>query len=158
MMKKFKYYLLIFVIFLIDQISKIIVSHNINLNGSVVVIKDFFSLSYVKNTGAAFGFFSGRTLLITLISVFIFVYLLVELIKEKEENKLIDTSFTFIMGGLLGNLYDRVVLKYVRDFMDFTIFGKGFAIFNIGDMFIVIGCILFIIGAILEAKNEHKSK
>ena len=131
-MKKKKYLFLIFIIFLIDQITKIIISNNINLNGSITVIKNFFSLTYVKNTGAAFGFFSGKTLLITIISVFIFVYLLMELIKNKSNIKIINLSFSFILGGLIGNLYDRIVLGYVRDFMDFTIFNKGFAIFNIG--------------------------
>ena len=153
-MKKKKYLFLIFIIFLIDQITKIIISNNINLNGSITVIKNFFSLTYVKNTGAAFGFFSGKTLLITIISVFIFVYLLMELIKNKSNIKIINLSFSFILGGLIGNLYDRIVLGYVRDFMDFTIFNKGFAIFNIGDAFIVVGCFMFIIGALLEARND----
>lgn len=156
-MKKKKYLFLIFIIFLIDQITKIIISNNINLNGSVTVIKNFFSLTYVKNTGAAFGFFSGKTLLITIISVFIFVYLLMELIKNKSNIKIINLSFSFILGGLIGNLYDRIVLGYVRDFMDFTIFNKGFAIFNIGDAFIVVGCFMFIIGALLEARNDYKN-
>lgn len=157
-MKKKKYLFLIFIIFLIDQITKIIISNNINLNGSVIVIKNFFSLTYVKNTGAAFGFFSGKTLLITIISVFIFLYLLMELIKNKSNIKIINLSFSFILGGLIGNLYDRIVLGYVRDFMDFTIFNKGFAIFNIGDAFIVVGCFMFIIGALLEARNDYKNR
>lgn len=157
-MKKKKYLFLIFIIFLIDQITKIIISNNINLNGSVTVIKNFFSLTYVKNTGAAFGFFSGKTLLITIISVFIFLYLLMELIKNKSNIKIINLSFSFILGGLIGNLYDRIVLGYVRDFMDFTIFNKGFAIFNIGDAFIVVGCFMFIIGALLEARNDYKNR
>lgn len=157
-MKKKKYLFLIFIIFLIDQITKIIISNNINLNGSITIIKNFFSLTYVKNTGAAFGFFSGKTLLITIISVFIFVYLLMELIKNKSNIKIINLSFSFILGGLIGNLYDRIVLGYVRDFMDFTIFNKGFAIFNIGDAFIVVGCFMFIIGALLEARNDYKNK
>ena len=156
-MKKKKYLFLIFIIFLIDQITKIIISNNINLNGSITVIKNFFSLTYVKNTGAAFGFFSGKTLLITIISVFIFVYLLMELIKNKSNIKIINLSFSFILGGLIGNLYDRIVLGYVRDFMDFTIFNKGFAIFNIGDAFIVVGCFMFIIGALLEARNDYNN-
>ena len=157
-MKKKKYLFLIFIIFLIDQITKIIISNNINLNGSVTVIKNFFSLTYVKNTGAAFGFFSGKTLLITIISIFIFIYLLMELIKNKSNIKIINLSFSFILGGLIGNLYDRIVLGYVRDFMDFTIFNKGFAIFNIGDAFIVVGCFMFIIGALLEARNDYKNR
>lgn len=157
-MKKKKYYFLIFIIFLIDQITKIIVSNNINLNGSTIVIKNFFNLTYVKNTGAAFGFFSGKTLLITIISIFIFIYLLIELIKNKSNIKIIDLSFSFILGGLIGNLYDRVVLGYVRDFMDFTIFNKGFAIFNIGDVFIVLGCFLFLIGALMEVRNDYRNR
>ncbi len=157
-MKKKKYLFLMFIIFLIDQITKIIISNNINLNGSVTVIKNFFSLTYVKNTGAAFGFFSGKTLLITIISIFIFIYLLMELIKNKSNIKIINLSFSFILGGLIGNLYDRIVLGYVRDFMDFTIFNKGFAIFNIGDIFIVVGCFMFIIGALLEARNDYKNR
>lgn len=157
-MKKSKYVGIIFLIFLLDRITKILVSTNININGSVTVIKNFFNLTYVKNTGAAFGMFEGKMLAITLVSIFIFVYLIGELFKKENTDKMINTSFAFIIGGLLGNLYDRIVLKYVIDFFDFTIFGKGFAIFNLGDVFIVVGCFLFFIGAFLEAKREKSNK
>lgn len=157
-MKKIKYAILIFIVFSIDQISKLVVSNNINLNGGVEVIKDFFSLTYVKNKGAAFGMFSSYTFIISLISVLILFYLLYELFKNKKEEKLIDYSLSLIIGGLLGNLFDRMFLGCVRDFFDFTLFDKGFAIFNVGDTFIVIGCIVFIIGILLEGKNENSSK
>ena len=157
-MKKIKCAILIFIVFSIDQISKLVVSNNINLNGSVEVIKDFFSLTYVKNKGAAFGMFSSYTFIISLISVLILFYLLYELFKNKKEEKLIDYSLSLIIGGLLGNLFDRMFLGCVRDFFDFTLFDKGFAIFNVGDAFIVIGCFMFIISVFLEVKNENSSK
>lgn len=157
-MKKGKYIGIIGFVFLLDRLTKYLVSTNINLNGSVTVIKNFFNLTFVKNTGAAFGMLEGRMFAITIVSVFIFVYLIGELFKKENTDKVINTSFAFIIGGLLGNLYDRIVLKYVVDFLDFTIFGKGFAIFNLGDVFIVVGCILFFIGAFLEAKREKNNK
>ncbi len=157
-MKKIKYVIMIILVFSIDQISKLIISNSINLNGSVEVIKNFFSLTYVKNKGAAFGMFSSYTFIISLISVLILIYLLFELFRSKSEEKLTNYSLSLIIGGLLGNLYDRVFLGCVRDFFDFTLLGKGFAIFNVGDAFIVIGCFMFIISVFLEVKNENSSK
>lgn len=157
-MKKIKYVIMIFLVFSIDQISKLIISNSINLNGSVEVIKNFFSLTYVKNKGAAFGMFSSYTIIISLISVLILIYLLFELFRSKSEEKLTNYSLSLIIGGLIGNLYDRVFLGCVRDFFDFTLFSKGFAIFNVGDAFIVIGCFMFIISVFLEVKNENSSK
>lgn len=157
-MKKIKYVIMIFLVFSIDQISKLIISNSINLNGSVEIIKNFFSLTYVKNKGAAFGMFSSYTIIISLISVLILIYLLFELFRSKSEEKLTNYSLSLIIGGLIGNLYDRVFLGCVRDFFDFTLFSKGFAIFNVGDAFIVIGCFMFIISVFLEVKNENSSK
>lgn len=157
-MKKLKYVVIIFLVFSVDQISKLIISNNINLNGSNTVIKDFFNLTYVKNKGAAFGIFSSYTFIISIVSVLILLYLLYELFKSKKSDTLSSISLSFIIGGLLGNLYDRVFLGCVRDFFDFTIFNRGFAIFNVGDTFIVIGCILYIICVIMEVKHEVKSK
>ena len=102
--------------------------------------------------------FSSYTFIISLISVLILIYLLFELFRSKSEEKLTNYSLSLIIGGLLGNLYDRVFLGCVRDFFDFTLLGKGFAIFNVGDAFIVIGCFMFIISVFLEVKNENSSK
>ena len=157
-MKKFKYIAIILLVFSIDQISKIIISNNINLNGSVEVIKNFFNLTYVKNKGAAFGMFSSYTLLISIVSILILIYLLYELFRNKKEEKINNYSLSLIIGGLLGNLYDRLFLGCVRDFLDFSLFNMGFAIFNIGDACIVIGCLMFILSILLEAKNENSSK
>ena len=105
-MKRIKYSLVIILVFIIDQISKIVVANNINLNESRVVIKNFLNLTYVKNKGAAFGMFEGYTSIITIISVVILFYLLYELFKNKKNDTLTNISLSFIIGGLIGNLYN----------------------------------------------------
>lgn len=156
-MKKAKYIAIIIIIFLIDQISKIIINSTFNLNESVSIIKNFFSLTYTHNYGAAFGIFGGKTIFILIVSFIILAYLLFELFKHQRGSKILNTGIIFLIGGLLGNLVDRIFLGYVRDFLDFNLFGFDFAIFNIGDTFIVIGAALFFLGAILEDRHENKN-
>lgn len=154
-MKKIKYIVGIIFILLIDQISKIIVMNSLSLNKSIDIIKNFFRLTYTHNDGAAFGIFGGKTIFILLVSFFVLGYLLFELFRNKKPNKIMDFSITLIIGGLLGNLIDRLYFGYVRDFLDFKIFSYDFAIFNIGDAAIVIGAALFLIGVIKEERNAN---
>lgn len=156
-MKKYKSLLLIVFIFIIDLVSKLIISNSIKLYKSVPVIKNFFYLTYTKNRGAAFGILEGKTLFILVISLMLLIYLLYELFKKKNSS-LMDVSLSFIIGGLLSNLSDRLFLGCVRDFLHFKILGHDFAIFNIGDIFIVVGSILFLLGILLEEKHGNQSK
>lgn len=151
-MKKIKYIIGIIVILLIDLLSKHIVMKSISLNESIDIIKNFFRLTYTHNDGAAFGIFGGKTIFILIVSFFVLSYLLFELFRNKKANRTIDLGITLIIGGLLGNLIDRLYFGYVRDFLDFKIFNWDFAIFNIGDTAIVIGASLFLIGIIMEEK------
>ena len=155
-MKKIKYIITITIIFLIDQITKILIMKNLNLNESVTVIKSFFKLTYTHNYGAAFGIFGGKQILILIITFLTLAYLLFELFRNKKTSFKTDIGITFIIGGLLGNLLDRLYYGYVRDFLDFNFGSYDFAIFNIGDSFIVIGTVIFLIGIIMEEKHANK--
>ena len=156
-MKTLKIILTIIGIILLVRFSKILVVKNLTLGESVRVIGNFFNITYVKNHGVAFGIMDGKIIFIILVSILIFGYLIYE-IKKGTHSKLITLSISFVIGGLLGNLFDRLIYGYVIDFLDFDFFGYDFAIFNIGDSFIVIGTILLAIGYILEEKNENKNK
>lgn len=149
-MKKYKYLVISFILFIIDQVSKYIVSVNIQLNSSVVIIPKFFKLTYTNNHGAAFSILEGKQILIIIVSVLVMVYLIYELFKSN--NKLFNISISLILGGLIGNLTDRLIFNHVRDFLDFSFGSYNFAIFNIGDIGIVIGVILMLIGIIKEEK------
>lgn len=157
-MKKFKYIIIIVILFVIDQISKLVIMNNFKLNESVNVIKNFFRLTYSRNDGAAFGMFGGKTIFIVLVSVLVLGYLLFELFYHKKRNLIVDTSIAMIVGGLIGNLFDRLYFGYVRDFLDFNIFGYNFAIFNLADTFIVVGAFIFLVGIFLEERHENSSK
>jgi len=156
-MKKIKYVVGIIIIFILDQVSKLIIMNTINLNHSVKVIGNFFKLTYTHNDGAAFGMFGGKTLFILLVSILILGYLLYELFRNKKNLLIMDISLVMIIGGLLGNLLDRLYFGYVRDFFDFNIFGYDAAIFNVGDIAIVIGAFIFFISVFLEGKNENSN-
>ena len=157
-MKKVKYLIITFMIVLVDQVSKYLVMTNMKLNKSIDIIPNFFKLTYTNNHGAAFSILEGRQVLIILVSLLVFIYLVYELFKKKNNSRILCVSICLILGGLLGNLIDRLVYSHVRDFLDFKIFSYDFAIFNIGDIGIVVGVVLMLIGIILEEKDGDKNK
>ena len=132
----------------IDQITKLIIKNIINFNNSVIVIKKFFSLTYVKNYGAAWSILSGsRIFLITIALVSLFL-IYNYFIKDKNLSKLEIITYGLLIGGIIGNLIDRIVFGYVIDFFDFLIFNYNFPVFNFADIFIVVSAGLIIIDTV----------
>lgn len=146
-----------FIILLIDQIIKLLITSFFNVNNGITIINNFFDITYVRNYGAAFSILDGNRLLLILIS-FLSLFLIYKfLIKDKKLSKLEIIVYGLLIGGLLGNLFDRVILGYVIDYLSFNIFGYHFPVFNLADICIVISTILlvFIIGS---DKNDNKSR
>lgn len=124
---------------IIDQIVKHFIS-KMTLYSSTIIIPNFFNITYVKNTGAAFSILSDNTLLIIIITLAILFFLYKSVLKTSKYK----LSKILLLGGIISNLIDRILRGYVVDFLDFNIFGYDFPIFNIADICIVIGCILLI--------------
>ena len=137
--------ILTIIFLIIDIISKLVVSSLMNVYDSIVIIKNFFCITYVRNTGAAWSIFEGRVLGIIVVSLIIISFIVYYISKQKVKSKLEKIGYSLILGGSLGNLLDRVIYGYVIDFLDFNIFGYDYPIFNLADSFIFIGVILLII-------------
>ena len=152
-MKK-KPYIIAFFFFIIDFISKQVVIHFLSLNESILVIKNFFYLTYTKNNGAAWSILKDQRLLLLIVTVIV-LFLINKYMNKEELSKLENFIYGMIIGGIVGNLFDRIVYSSVIDFLDFKIFGYNYPIFNLADTFIVIGIILLIIVSI---RKEHYEK
>ena len=134
---------------LIDQISKILVDCLMNLGENISIIPTFFSFRYIRNTGAAWGMFSNNTIVLAVISL-IFLYFVIKYVNEtKDMNKLNVISFGFIIGGIVGNLIDRLLRSFVIDFFSFNIFGYDFPVFNVADILIVVAVILLVVDSFI---------
>ncbi|MDD2409108.1 MAG: signal peptidase II [Bacilli bacterium] len=145
------------IILFLDQISKILIDLYLSINDSFTIINNFFHITYVNNYGAAFGILNNKIWLLiifTLLTVFI-VYRYINTFKINKRNEI---AFSFLLGGILGNLIDRLFLGYIRDFLDFKIFGYNFPVFNLGDTFIFLGAILLIIAIYKGEDNANSSK
>lgn len=143
-MKK-KIFLLAIIGIFLDQVTKLLVTGFLNLNQVINVIDGFFSITYVRNTGAAWGMFSNNTLFISIISI-LFLFILIKYIKELPKiDFLYVVAFGLIIGGIIGNLIDRLLRGYVVDFFRFIILDYNYPVFNVADMLIVIGSIVLII-------------
>ena len=140
---------------LLDQIVKILVINNMNLFDSINIIDNFFNITYVRNTGAAWSILSGNTLLLIFVSLIALVAIYLYFIKNKQLNKLENISYGLLIGGILGNLVDRIIHGYVIDYLDFKIINYDFPIFNIADICIVISIILIGISLIVGEMNER---
>ena len=137
--------ILIVVFLIIDIVSKLVISNLMNVYDSVIVIKDFFNITYGKNTGAAWSLFAGRTWLLIIVSLIIISFIIFYIFKNKPKNKFDMVGYSLVLGGAIGNFIDRIVYGYVIDFLDFNIFGYDYPIFNIADTFIVVGVIILCI-------------
>lgn len=155
-MKK-KPYLIALFFFIIDLISKQVIIHTISLNTSIQVINNFFYLTYVKNSGAAWSILKDERILLLIISVIV-LFLINKYMNKEKLSKLEELSYGLIIGGIFGNLFDRVIYGFVIDFLDFKIFGYNYPIFNLADTFIVIGVILMLIISFRKDRLWKKSK
>lgn len=152
-MKK-KVYVLSLIFFLIDLISKVIILKIENIL-PITVIKNFFYLNKVTNEGAAFSSFTGYQIILILIAIVALIYIHKSVLKDIKTS-LGTISISLLVGGILGNLFDRIVYNKVIDFLSFNIFGYMFPIFNIADIFICIGVLLLLIDYIRGEKNETR--
>ena len=145
---------LIFLI--IDQITKILVIKILPLSGSIEIIKNFFYIIPTNNTGAAFSILIGQRIFLILITIAILAFLIQYIKKNKIERMIDIISFSFIIGGSLGNLIDRIIRGSVIDFISLKLGNYNFPIFNIADTLIVVGVILLLLGA--KGGNKHDNR
>ena len=142
------------IVLILDQIIKLWVQKGLQFNQQIIIIPHFFAIDYVKNTGAAFSILENNTILISIISV-IFICILNHYIKKEESfTKRSILSLGFILGGIFGNLIDRIIHHGVIDYLSFTFFQYSFPVFNLADAMIVIGVLLYMIDMIIEKRKE----
>ncbi|MBQ9018696.1 MAG: signal peptidase II [Bacilli bacterium] len=157
MNKKEDIYKITCIVLLIDQFIKFLVNKFIEINTEIKVIPNFFSIFYVRNKGAAFSILEDNTILIIVISI-IFVFILDHYIKAQEKfTKLNCFSLGIILGGIFGNLLDRIIYHSVIDYLAFNVLEYTFPIFNLADIGITIGTCLLIIEFIKEEGKKKKN-
>lgn len=126
-----------------DQLIKFAVLKNITSTDIITVIPKVLQLVFVKNTGAAFSLFSGKTYVLSMISIAVCAVVLWYLLKKKPQNRLLLISLGMILGGAVGNLADRVFRNYVVDYMELCF--VRFPVFNLADVAITVGAVLLMI-------------
>ncbi|UZQ48884.1 signal peptidase II [Clostridium kluyveri] len=146
------WFLIITILIAIDQSIKYISELYLKPINTYPVIKDVFHLTYARNTGAAFSIFQGQQMLLISITSIVIIGLVYWIIRIKDrDTKFLKISLSFIIGGAVGNLIDRIRLNYVIDMYDFNLI--NYPIFNTADIFVVIGTILMIYVVIAKEKE-----
>ena len=136
------------IVFLSDQFTKYIITKNYNslINKDLIL----FSIDYVKNFGAAFNLFDGSRIFLSIISIIITILLIFIILNNNNTTNIDLYSFSFILGGTMGNGIDRITNGYVIDFINLNFI--NFPVFNIADVSINIGLILIIYGFIKDKR------
>jgi signal peptidase II len=141
-------------VFVLDRLTKIWIEQNVSVYDSHTVIPGFFDIVHTKNRGAAFGMFAEgdsqlRTFLLIGVSLAVLVFIAVMLLRRPKPGtpmtRLSLCGLSLVMGGAMGNIYDRVAYGMVTDFLEFYLGTYRFAAFNIADSAITIGAGLLIL-------------
>ena len=155
--ENYLFLILIFSLFFLDRFAKI-KALNILEDKNYLFVNDYLNFNLVFNTGIGFGLFKlNAGIYYNILTIFIFFVILVLLffmIKSKSSEKVF---FSFIIGGALGNLYDRIIFKAVPDFIDFHIKEFHWFTFNIADIFISTGVIFMILNELMPKKLKNEN-
>ena len=143
MNKKLKdIYIFALMFFFVDQLIKFYLSTKMIENQSIMLIRKFLNITYVHNTGAAFSLLEGNTWLLILIGIIAVICFSYYIWKLEYISDFDIFNYSLLLGGVFGNLIDRIVRGYVIDYISLNIFGYHFPIFNFADMCIVISVLL----------------
>lgn len=142
--KRLPYLALSGVVVLLDRLTKFLIDQRFAQGESLPLIPDFFNLTYVRNTGVAFGLFASadspyRVLLLSAFAIAAAVLVAVYSFRSPIGQRVLQAGLALIFGGALGNLYDRLMYGYVVDFMEFHLGAYYWPTFNIADTAISIG-------------------
>ena len=137
---------------LIDQATKEWVRGAFALHESIELLPGFFQLTYIRNTGAAWGIFSGQNLTLSLLAAAMLVALVLFRRRILPPGRLHRIALGLLCGGIVGNLFDRLRLDYVTDFLDFHIRTWHWPAFNIADSAICIGVGIHLLGTLLAPR------
>src|SRR3990170_890605 len=146
-------------VIIVDQASKYAVQHMMVLYDYIEVIPGFFGFTYIPNPGAAFGLFGNAAasvrsffligISITALAVLFFMYA-----KLTEKSILIHISIGMIIGGAVGNLIDRIRLRWVIDFLDLHWRGYHWPTFNVADFAITIGTMILLFNVLFHQRES----
>ena len=159
-MRKFHFLIAVLVIAL-DRLSKWLVSQKIVLHDSINVLPGFFHLTHVENRGAAFGLFSdspSEWKIAVLILFSLVALVVVSTLLWKNSHVMSTTGFglALILGGAIGNLWDRLLDGHVVDFLDFSVGGYHWPAFNVADSAIVIGALMLVAEILVTKPVDEK--
>jgi len=152
----YKYYILAFIVIILDQWTKWLVINKMELYEQIPIIENFFSLTSHRNSGAAWGILQDQMTFFYIITVIVIIGIIYMMQKYAREHMLLAISLSFILGGAIGNFIDRLFRKEVVDFLDFIIFTYDFPIFNVADSSLTVGVFLFIIATFLDERKAKK--
>jgi signal peptidase II len=160
-MRKYHFLIALFVVAL-DRVTKITIAHRLSLHDSITVIPGFFRIIHTENPGAAFGIFSDspsawKTGL--LIGFSIIALLIVCVLLWKDSHRLTTTGIglSLILGGAVGNLWDRLVSRHVVDFLLFYVGRYQWPAFNVADSAIVVGAGLLVFEILFTKSPSQQS-
>ena len=160
MKKALYFFVTIILVMILDQWTKLLVLSHFEYGESLAMIRDFFSLTYVRNTGAAFGFLASANpafrvpffLAVPIVAMVILGFLYRDLPKDSRWRSL---ALGLVTGGAIGNLIDRVRLGFVVDFLDFHYQNVYyFPAFNVADSAICIGVAILLLSTIEKKENS----
>lgn len=140
---------------LLDQAGKFLIRRHFDLYESLPVIPGLFNLRYIQNTGAAWGMLAGMHHWLAALSVAVLAALVFFRRSFFNDGRLDRMALGLIIGGIAGNLIDRVRLNYVVDFLDFHWGAHHFPAFNVADAAICSGVGLYMLSQILQARLQR---
>lgn len=149
-----KLFLITVICIIIDQVVKVLVSSLLNVGTSLNIISNFFNITYVHNTGAAFSILTGNRIFLIVVTILVLI-LIYSMLKNKELITKDSIIYGVLLGGIMGNFIDRIIHGYVIDYLDFNILGYDFAIFNLADVMIVLSVLALLILTFKEDKNAR---
>lgn len=140
-------------IVILDQVTKQWVAMRFYLGESLPVVPGWFNLVHVRNTGAAWGMLGGLNGLLVLLSLVVLLVLIFFRRSFLTDSLIHRLALALMIGGIVGNLLDRVRLQYVVDFLDFCWRNHHFPAFNVADSAICVGVGLYMVSALFPAKQ-----
>ena len=150
------WFILMALIVFVDQLTKYLTVFYLKPVDTLPLIQDVLHLTYVETRGAAFGMLSENRWVFMTVSIVAILLLAVYLIWKKPKDKWVCLSLSFIIGGGIGNMIDRVALGYVVDMIDFRLI--HFAVFNVADSFVCVGAGILMVWLIVTGFREYKAE